>query len=378
MMRTPPFLGAGTLTTLETALAALLDGVSPVAPYFVPLEQAMGRIAAAMPPIARTLPSRDIAALDGWACRALDLVGASAYSPLALPAAPVWVEAGDAMPSGTDCLLHADLIDCSMPIAMAVGEAVPGQGMRRRGEDMAEGRPPVLEGETIRAADLLVARRAGLQQLAVREPRVRVIDIEAANHETVTTHLIRESVTASNAAIAQTETTLRDAASIAAALDGEACDLLLLVGGTGEGRADATAEALARRNALIAHRLALKPGTTTAIGRFGSMPVIALPGAPEHAFAGFLALIRPILDRLAGRSARSTASLPLSRKISSTVGLCEIVLLGREHDMWTPLAMGDFSLEAMRLADAWLVVPGDCEGYAAGTPVAASTLRNSD
>src|SRR5690606_29163799 len=128
---------------------ALLDGVSSVAPRFVPLEQAMGRIAAAMPLVAPALPSHDIAAIDGWACRALDLVGASAYSPLALPAATVWVEAGDAMPPGADCLLHADLVDCSTPIAMAVGEAVPGQGVRRRGEDMAEGRPPVLEGETI-------------------------------------------------------------------------------------------------------------------------------------------------------------------------------------------------------------------------------------
>src|SRR5690606_37912032 len=113
MMRTSP--PTGVLTSLEAALAALLDGVSPVAPGVVPLDQAFGRVAAEMPAIAPTLPERDIAAIDGWACRALDLVGASAYSPLPLPALAAWVETGDVMPEGCDCVLQADLVDCSGP-----------------------------------------------------------------------------------------------------------------------------------------------------------------------------------------------------------------------------------------------------------------------
>ena len=45
--------------------------------------------------------------MDGWAFRALDLVGASAYSPLPLANAPIWVETGDAMPEGCDCVVEA-------------------------------------------------------------------------------------------------------------------------------------------------------------------------------------------------------------------------------------------------------------------------------
>ena len=375
-MRTHP--PTATLTSLEAARAALLDGVSPVASRFVPLAEALGRIAAAMPPVVPALPARDTAALDGFACRALDLVGASAYSPLALPAAPAWVETGDAMPPGSDCVLHADLVDCSGPMALAVGEAAPGQGVRRVGEDMAAQRPPILEGEAIRPADLLVARKAGLSQLAVRSPRVRLVDVAAASHETFSAHLVSESLMASNATVLATETVDRDAASIAAALAGEACNLLVLIGGTGEGRADATAEALALAGALIAHRIALQPGGTTAIGRLGNTPLVALAGSPGHAFAGFLAFVQPVLDRLSGRSERMGVTLPLARKIASRVGIGEIVLLGREQDKWRPLAVGDFSLEAMRLADAWLAVPGECEGYGVGTPVAAIPLRNSN
>jgi molybdopterin biosynthesis enzyme len=376
MMRTLP--PTGTLTSLEAALAALLDGLAPVAPNFVALDQALGRAAAEMPALLAPQPAHSIAALDGWACRALDLVGASPYSPLALPAVPAWVEAGDAMPEGRDCVLQADLIDCSGPIPQGVGEAAPGQGVRRAGEDMATGRPVALAGQSLSAADLLVARKAGCRELSVRAPRVRVIDVAAGSGETFSTLLVAESLKASGATVAAIETTGREAASIAAALDGEACDLLLLIGGTGDGRTDASAEALARRGVLLAHRIALRPGGTTAIGRLGSTPVVALPGAPDQAFAAFLALVQPVLDRLSGRHERRSIVLPLSRKIASIVGLSEIALLKEDQGAWMPLAVGDFSLDAMRLADAWLAVPGDSEGYAAGTPIAAVPLRTSN
>jgi molybdopterin biosynthesis enzyme len=40
-----------------------------------------------------------------------------------------------------------------------------------------------------------------------------------------------------------------------------------------------------------------------------------------------------------------------------------------------PLAVGDLPLAAVARADAWLLVPGSSEGYAAGTPVDAYMLR---
>lgn len=376
MMRTP--FPTGTLTGLDAALAALLGGVSPVAPRLAPLDEALGCTAAGMADVLPAQPVRDIAAIDGWACRALDLVGGSAYSPLALAAVPIWVETGDIMPEGCDCVLQAGLVDGSGPITQVHGEAAPGEGVRRAGEDMAPGQPAAVEGKTICAADLLVARKAGLSELAVRVPRVRVIDVAAAGGETFSTQFVADRLKIAGAAVAGAQSQARDAATIAAALDGEACDLILLVGGTGDGRTDVTAEALARRGVLIAHRIALQPGGTTAIGRFGSTPVVALAGSPDQAFGGFLALVQPVLDRLSGRCERAGIVMPLSRKISSAVGICEIALLGSEGDRWSPLAVGDFPLDAMRLADAWLAVPGDSEGYAVDTPVAAIPLRHSN
>ncbi|WP_281978973.1 molybdopterin-binding protein [Pseudorhizobium flavum] len=364
------------LTSLDVALATLLDGAEPVAPRPEPLNQALGSIAAAMPANLPAFPLEDTAIIDGWACCALDLVGASGYSPVALSHAPAWVNAGDAMPRGCDCVLQADLVDCTTSVALAVGEAAPGQGVRREGEDMQAHRPPVLEGRTISPADLLIARKAGLSQIAVRRPRVRLIDVGAGDRQAASLCFLVESLLASNASIAAVDKISCDALSIAAALASEMCDLLVLLGGTGEGRFDATAEALRSAGALTAHRIAVRPGETSAIGRLGSTAVIALAVTPESVLAGYLVFVQPLLDRLSGRSHRQGLPMPLARKIASKVGISEVVLLAREKDMWMPLAVGTFPLEAIRLAEAWLIVPDDCEGYDAETVVAAMPLRN--
>ena len=369
-MVTPQRLPAS-LTPLDVALAAILRGVEPVLPVELPLEQALRCVAAEMPPLSAH-PPRDIAASDGWALRANDLVGASSYSPLPLVKTPRWVEAGDVMPEGCDCVLDADAVDQAGPIAQALAEAIPGQGVRRAGHDIAEGSSVAEAGRRVLARDLLIARAAGLSTMKVRRPQLAVVNIPGG---TLTASLIAESARNAGAEVVCGEAAARDAASIAGALDAGACDLLITIGGSGVGRTDATVAALAERGEVIAHGIALQPGRTAAVGRIGTTPVIALPGAPDQAFAAWWALALPVLDRLSGRRPRKTLNLPLARKIASQVGLAEIVLLERKQGAWTTLAVGELSLDAIARAEAWLLVSGDAEGFAAGSLVDAYMLR---
>jgi molybdopterin biosynthesis enzyme len=186
--------------------------------------------------------------------------------------------------------------------------------------------------------------------------------------------LIANSLRGAGVDIARVEASARDTLSIGKQLDGSDCDLLIIVGGSGVGRTDATVLALAERGEVIAHGLALQPGRTAAIGKIGRTPVIVIPGAPDQALAVWWTLALPALDRLAGRQ-RRTMTLPLARKIASSVGIAEVVLLERRDGAWMPLAVGDLPFETVARADAWLLVPGDSEGYAAGTPADAYLLR---
>ena len=374
----PPQRLPASLTSLDVALAALLDRLEPVAPIELPLAQALGCVAAGMPPLG-AVPPCDIAAADGFAFCARDLVGASSYSPLPLATALAWVEAGDAMPQGCDCVISADLVDQTGPMAQVLGEAIPGQGVRRAGGDIAEGSVVLASGRRVGPLELGIARAAGWDHLRVRRPRLCLLNIPATSGTTATAQLISESARGAGADVACAEATGRDAVSIAkgldtaidAALEPGACDLLVTIGGSGVGRTDAAVLALAQCCEVIAHGIALQPGRTAAVGRIEQVSVIALPGAPDQALAAWWTLARPVLDRLSARQPRQTLTLPLARKIASSVGIAEIVLLQKDAGTWMPLAVGELWFETLACADAYLVVAGGSEGFAAGTPVGA-------
>jgi molybdopterin molybdotransferase len=361
------------LIPLDEALVALLDGLEPIAPSELPIAETLGSVSAEMP-LPHSLPIGDFAATDGWAFCARDLVGASSYSPLPLARPPVWVEAGDRMPGGSDCVVDSDLVEFFGSMFQVSGEALPGQGVRRAGGDIGEGSLTIPTGRRLRALDLMLARAAGLKKLAIRCPRLHLINVPAIAGHTVTAQLIVESARMAGADVIYSEASGRDASSVARALNDEPCDLIVTVGGTGVGRTDATVEALTMRGALIAHGVALQPGRTTALGKADNIPVIALAGAPDQALAAWWTLVLPVLDRLSGQL-QHAKKLPLMRKISSSVGIADIALLKKSDDAWMPLATGDLSLDHITRADAWLAVPGNSEGFAAGTAVDAYMLR---
>lgn len=364
------------LTPLDIALRSLLDGMEPVELINVLLTESVGYIAAAIEPLREVHPPFGVAMTDGWALRARDIVGASSYSPLPLASAPVWVEAGDRLPDGCDCVLDADLVEQTGPMFQVLAEATPGHGIRRAGDDIGAGRSIIAPGKHVSAFDLLAARAIGLDRILIRSPRVCVIDVSSADGNTASSQFILEFAKNAGARAVRQQTKRRDAASISAAVGGDVYDLLVTVGGTGLGRTDATIEALAAGGASLIHGLALQPGRTAAVGKIGATPVIAAPGAPDQALAVCMTLVQPALDRLTDRSQRREIVRPLARKISSSIGVTEIVLLEQLNETWMPIAAGQLSLEAIVRSDAWIAVPGDSEGYAAGTAVGAFPLRD--
>ena len=101
----------------------------------------------------------------------------------------------------------------------------------------------------------------------------------------------------------------------------------------------------------------------------GRPEVRELPPAPQNTAS----LIGPGI--VAAGVGLSSGEFILYPYIASQVGMAEIALLQRDAELWTPLAVGDLPLEIIARADAWLVIPGGSEGFAAGTPVGAYILR---
>ena len=371
-----PRPATGSLISLEEALDRLLEGCEPVKPHGVPTSEALGYVLAQTLSVNEPFPAQTIATRDGWALRSQDLVGATAYSPVLLDELPTWVESGDALPERCDCVIEPDLLEQMGPIVQVISEAIPGAGVRRTGEELKAGSAPIPAGKMLGPLDRVIAQAIGLGKLEVRRPQVRIINVPPVNGISLTVPLIAEAVRRAGANVISIEAAGRDAKSIASELVETACDMLLIVGGTGEGRADVTAAALAEKSALLAHGIGLQPGRTTAIGRIGKCPVVALPGALDQALAAWWTIAMPVLDRLSDRHI-SQEALPLALKISSGPGMADVVLLKREEAKWLPLSIGDLSLGCLSSADAWVVVPGRSEGYASGALCSAYLLRDT-
>jgi molybdopterin biosynthesis enzyme len=367
---------SATLTPLDAALGGLLDRVRAVVPTKLPLTEAIGCVAAEMPKLAAALPPSTVAMVDGWAMRSHDLTGASSYAPAPLSTKPLWVEAGERLPDDCDCVIDDSSAEQSGPLFQVVTEAIPGEGVRRAGADFVAGATVLVGGRPIAAADLIAARAVGCDALSVRRPRVHVVTVPANDGLNHTAELIVALAREAGAQATLAVAVARDVTSIATAIGNDARDLLLLVGGSGAGHSDAAVEALARRGTLATHGIALHPGRTAATGFAGAAPAVIVPGTPASALAVWLALGRPLLDRLALRAPRQAIVRPLARKITSAIGFAELVLVKAIDGQWMPLAAGDLPLGQIAAADAWLIVPGPSEGYAEGVPVGALPLRD--
>jgi molybdopterin biosynthesis enzyme len=99
--------------------------------------------------------------------------------------------------------------------------------------------------------------------------------------------------------------------------------------------------------------------------------VLLIPGRIDATLAIWLLIGRFLIAKLAGGSVEDAlAMLPLRRKVTSTIGLAELIPVACSGGMAEPLASGYLSFTALAHSAGWIVVPADSEGFAAGTPVA--------
>lgn len=362
------------LTDPAAALDALLSLVAgPVAPCRVPIADAVGCVLAE-PLVARgPVPALPVAARDGWAVTAADTDGASPYAPAILPTPPGRVAPGDPMPAGSDAVLAPFELSEDGPFAAAVGAIAPGEGVRRPGEEIAAGSVLREAGERLGARDLPALAALGIGDVAVRRPRLGWI----ATGDEIVADAARDTQGALIASMASAAVFHHlspvpdEPGAIAGALHAASAthDLLVLAGGTGEGRDDRSAEGLRAAGTLRLHGIGARPGITAGFGTVAGRPVLLLPGRAEDALAAWVLLGGPLLARLAGENPLPPLRARLTRKVASTVGLAEIVPVRLANGVAEPLAVGAVPLAALSAADALLIVPPGAEGHDAGAEV---------
>jgi molybdopterin biosynthesis enzyme len=352
------------LTPLAEVLALIDREVTPVGAGTVALRQALhGTLAADVAPAAR--PAAPLALIDGWALAADLTRDAGGYAPAPLPGVPKRIDVGRPMPPGADCVAPLDAIKVTGNRAEALAQVNPGDGVLPAGADCDAKTLLRYAGERLRAVDVAALAAAGVVEVSVRAPRLRIVPVRSDLILSNAATLIATDASHHGGAPDESNGDLRTAFADRSA------DCIVAIGGTGNGRHDASVSLLAREGRLAVHGVALSPGETTAFGFAGTRPVLLLPGRLDAALAAWLTLGRRLLRRLGGGNILEDPSetLTLSRKVASSVGIAEVIPVRRSGDTVEPLAAKYLPLSALSRAHGWILVPPESEGYSAGAQV---------
>ncbi|ARP98769.1 molybdopterin-binding protein [Pseudorhodoplanes sinuspersici] len=348
---------------------ALLSRIAPVAAREVPVAQALGHVLATDAIAAKAQPATALAARDGWAVDADATRDAGPYAPMMLPPSTRRIDAFAPMPPGTDAVAPIDAVTVIGGLMQIVAPVGPGEGVMPPGGDAEGGAVLRKAGKPLRAIDIASFAALGLMQVSIRKPRIRIV---LARRDDAILQSIGDFFT-SAARSAGADVTLAD--DLDAGLRDTGIDALIGVGGTGSGCNDRAITALSHAGTLACHGIGISPGETAAFGHVEKRPVLLVPGRIDSALACWLTLVQPLIVKLSGCVTNEFVfSAKLSRKITSTIGLAEVVPVRRDGDTITPLASGMLPLQMLLQADGWVLVPADSEGYPAGTIVPVRPL----
>ncbi len=364
------------LAPLGQVHAALDRLVAPVKARRISLVAAAGRVLAADAAIGVAQPSAAVALRDGWAVDAAALADAGPYAPVPLVAGAAWVDAGDALTAGADAVLPPDAVTLNAGAQEAIASVSPGEGIVPAGADFAANQPIRYAGEPLRATDVAVLALAGLAHVDVRAPRLHLVSgnprIDEA-HDPVARLLAAAVAAAGGEVEISRASTEREA--LERALADDLVDAVIAIGGTGAGRNDRAVRVLAGIGQVHMHGMGIRPGDTAALGSVGNRPVLLLPGRLDAALAAWLLVGRRLLERLTGSTAReASVAGTLGRKIVSTVGIAEMVLVRRTDAGLDPIGGASLPLHGLAKAAGWVLVPPDSEGHPAGATVDVRAL----
>jgi molybdopterin molybdotransferase len=359
------------LTPVDEVLAQIERLIRPVTSRPTEVAAAVGRMLAEDAIAPANCPRSRCALRDGFAVSAESVADASAYAPVPFASPPPWVDAGEELPAATDVVLPHDAVVQRNSRFEAIAPVTPGEGTLAAGADARAGEPLVSAERCLSATDVAVLRAAGVDRVATRVPRIRLARTHARDDliiEAIHRLLVRAILT--DGGVAQIPSNSAPADDLVPALADQTVDAVIAVGGTGNGRHDASVRTLVQHGRVVMHGIALMPGDTAAFGLVGTRPVLLVPGRLDAALAVWLVIGRHLLARLIGHGDdHPEVPAVLKRKISSPLGMTEVVPVRRTGSQVEPVASGYWPHRAIAQSDGWVLVPAHSEGYPAGAQV---------
>jgi len=340
---------------------------------------AHGRVLAEAPRARWDLPGADVATMDGWALRSVDLTaqgprvrlrrrGESTaghpYGELLGEGEALRISTGAVLPPGADAVVAQE--DCAVQGEQLevdlerVGAFGPGHFVRAAGSDVAAGATLLPAGALLGPGELALLAGCGHSLVHVhRAPRVAILctgdelvpvgawpqrgQVVSANGL-----MLAWQARAAGAEVVDLGIARDEPGELRLAIErgtGEDIDVLVTCGGISVGDHDLVLPTLIGLGAtLVFRRVRLRPGRPTTLlelARAGSspIPVFALPGNPASAHVAFELFVRPMLRRFSGhvRWQRPQQQVVLTQACSRDPRRAHVIRAAIVGDRATPL-----------------------------------------
>jgi len=390
----------------------VLSCVQPVGVEKVPLLEALHRVTAEEVIAQRHIPLDDNSAMDGYAVRHADVVGATRDQPAVLtvleilpagkrpqhcltPGTAVKIMTGAPLPEDADTVVQVEHTDGSDTRVQIYRAPRLGSNLRRRGEDIRQGECVLAAQTLLRPAELGVLASVGKAQVLVyQRPRVAILatgdeiidpgepdtrgKIINSNAYTLAGQIAEVGGSPLLLGVAPDERTIMSQ-RIASGLR---ADVLITSGGVSVGSFDYVRECLDAFGFQARFwTVAMRPGSPATFGMVGHVPVFSLPGNPVASMVTFELFVRPALRKMMGRPDlfRRRLEAVLQDAVEKRRGV-RTLLRGvlRQDDgqatVTTTGPQGSGILRSMSLANCLIDLPEDTEHLQPGVTVQVMLL----
>ncbi len=383
---------------------AATGALDPLPGERVPLWEAIGRVTATPVWAKLSEPHYHASAVDGYAVRAEDTVGATETSPkrLRIGREAIYVDTGDPLPEGMNAVImleHVQLlrdvpgkgdfshIEIIQPIS-------PWKNVRLMGEDIVVSQLVVPVNHRLRPQDVGAIAGAGHDSVIVRRrPRVAILPtgtelippgapVRPGDIIEFNSLMLAGLVERCGGVATRLDPLPDDFQLIREAVEKalETHDVVIINAGSSAGSEDYTAQVVQELGHLFAHGVAIRPGHPIVLGTAKGKAILGAPGFPVAAALSFDLFARPLLYRLQGLTPPKAPHIraTLTRKVLSPIGEDEFlrVTLGRvgSRVVATPLKRGSSIIMSLVLADGVVRIPRFSEGVHAGQEVDVELL----
>ncbi len=407
------------MLSVTEAQQAILARIKRLEPETVMLLDALGRVLAEDVVSDIDLPPFNNSAMDGYAVRAADVVGASPARPVRLPVIadipaghPTEVElqagtvaritTGAMLPRGADAVVPVEDTDDGARGSSTLLEFVsiqkaarPGTHVRATGNDVQRGATVLNAAALIRPAEIALLSAVGHTQVRVyRRPRVALLStgdelvepeeipgpgqIRNVNEFSTAALVLRYGGLPIRLGVAHDR--LEDVVARLESAIEQGADLIVASAGVSVGAYDVVKDAVRAQGSIDLWKVRMRPGKPVAFGSYRQVPFFGLPGNPVSAMMTFEQFVRPVLRVMSGfttwQKPRVTVTL-LEAIDSDGRETYARAWVERRGEQWTArLSGGQDSnmLGSLVRANALVVVPDGITHLEAGAAAQAQML----